>query len=131
MAPHSTKRGDLLVGWGMASGSWEAMQGKASAKAVLAADGKLTVSSATRDIGTGTYTVMTMIVAEGAGVPLEDVTFRLGDSTMVYSPVEGGSWTVSSVGSAVKTVCEELRAKLLNWRARWTASHSAARPLRT
>ena len=112
LAPRTMKRGDVLVGWGMATGSWEAMQGKASAKVVLTPDGKLTVSSATSDIGTGTYTVMSMIAAEYAGVPIEDVTFRLGDSSMVFSPVEGGSWTVSSVGSAVKMVCEEMRAKL-------------------
>ncbi len=112
LAPRSMKRGDVLTGWGVATGSWEAMQGKASAKAVLTPDGKLNVSSATSDIGTGTYTVMSMIAAEYSGVRIEDVTFRLGDSSMVYSPVEGGSWTVSSVGSAVKTVCEEMRAKL-------------------
>ena len=112
LAPRSMKWGDTLTGWGMASGSWEAMQGKASAKAVLTPDGKLNVSSATSDIGTGTYTVMSMIAAEYSGVPIEDVTFRLGDSSMVFSPVEGGSWTVSSVGSAVKTVCEEMREKL-------------------
>ena len=79
---------------------------------MLTPDGKLTVSSATSDIGTGTYTVMSMIAAEYSGVPLEDVTFKLGDSSMVYSPVEGGSWTVSSVGSAVKSVCEELKERL-------------------
>ena len=45
------------------------------AKAVLTADGKLTVSSATADIGTGTYTIMTQIAAETLGLPLEDVTF--------------------------------------------------------
>ncbi len=112
LAPRSMRRGDTLVGWGMATGSWEASQGKAAAKAVLTPDGKLNVSSATSDIGTGTYTVMSMIAAEYSGVRIEDVTFRLGDSSMVYSPVEGGSWTVSSVGSAVKTVCEEMRAKL-------------------
>ncbi len=110
--PRSTRRGSDLIGWGMATGCWEAMQGKAAAKAVLTPDGKLVVSSATSDIGTGTYTVMTMIAAEFSGVPIENVSFELGDSSMVYSPVEGGSWTVSSVGSAVKTVCEELKARL-------------------
>ena len=34
LEPRAMKRGDTLVGWGMATGSWEAMQGKASAKAV-------------------------------------------------------------------------------------------------
>ena len=118
LEPRSMRRGSDLIGWGVSTGSWEAMQGKASAKAVLTPDGKLTVSSATSDIGTGTYTVMTMIAAEFSGVPIEDVTFKLGDSSMVYSPVEGGSWTVSSVGSAVKTVCEELKARLFKLAAK-------------
>ena len=112
LEPRSTRRGHHLVGWGVATGSWEAMQMKAAAKATLTAEGKLIVSSATSDIGTGTYTVMTMIAAEFSGVAMENVVFQLGDSSMVYSPVEGGSWTVSSVGSAVKSVCEELRARL-------------------
>ena len=118
LEPRSMRRGSDLIGWGVSTGSWEASQGKAAAKAVLTPDGKLTVSSATSDIGTGTYTVMTMIAAEFSGVPIEDVTFKLGDSSMVYSPVEGGSWTVSSVGSAVKTVCEELRARLFQLAAK-------------
>ena len=48
----------------MAGGIWEAMQRQASAKAVLHADGKLVVSSATADIGTGTYTIMRQIAAD-------------------------------------------------------------------
>ena len=112
LEPRAMKRGSDLIGWGVATGAWEASQGKAAARAVLKPDGRLVVSSATSDIGTGTYTVMTMIAAEYSGVAMENVSFKLGDSSMVYSPVEGGSWTVSSVGSAVKTVCEELKAKL-------------------
>lgn len=111
--PRSTKEGDNLVGWGMATGVWEAMQGQASAKAVLTNDGKLEVGSGTADIGTGTYTVMTQIAAETMGLPLENVTFKLGDSTLPQSPVEGGSWTVSSNGSAVKKACEVVGEKLL------------------
>lgn len=77
--PRSMKEGHNLIGWGMAHGAWEAAQQEAAAKAVLQPDGKLTVSSATADIGTGTYTVMTQIAAETVGLPLEDVTFKLGD----------------------------------------------------
>ncbi len=111
--PRSMKEGHHLIGWGMASGAWEASQQKASAKALLTADGKLTVSSATADIGTGTYTVMTQLAAETLGLQLEDVTFKLGDSALPEAPLEGGSWTVSSVGSAVKLVCETLGRVLL------------------
>lgn len=111
--PRSMKEGHNLIGWGMATGAWEAKQQQASAKALLTPDGKLTVSSATADIGTGTYTVMTQIAAEALGLPLEDVTFKLGDSSLPEAPLEGGSWTVSSVGSAVKQVCDTVGEKLL------------------
>jgi|SRR5271157_301874 len=110
--PRSMREGDTLIGWGMASGIWDAFHVTADAKAVLTADGKLTVSSAAADIGTGTYTIMTQIAAETLGLPIEDVAFRLGDSSLSKCPVEGGSWTASTVGSAVKAVCEKIHKKL-------------------
>ncbi|TWI58579.1 xanthine dehydrogenase YagR molybdenum-binding subunit [Pseudomonas duriflava] len=112
--PRSMKEGRQLIGYGMATGVWEAMQNPASAKAVITIDGSVVVSSATADIGTGTYTVMTQIAAECFGLPLEKVTFKLGDSTLPKAPLEGGSFTVSSVGSAVKQACEALQQQLLD-----------------
>ncbi len=109
---YEDKDGDYLIGWGMATGVWESFQMKAAAKAVLTLDGKLKVSSATSDIGTGTYTIMTQIAAESLGLPIENVKFELGDSSLPLSPVEGGSFTAASVGAAVKAVCEKAREKL-------------------
>ncbi|RYF68035.1 MAG: xanthine dehydrogenase family protein molybdopterin-binding subunit, partial [Comamonadaceae bacterium] len=54
--PRSTREGTEWVGWGMATGTWDALQMFARASAVLHADGQLVVSSAATDIGTGTYT---------------------------------------------------------------------------
>lgn len=110
----SLREGDRLVGWGMATGVWEALQMPASAKACLDPDGRLVVSSATADIGTGTYTVMTQIAAAAMGLPVDKVEFRLGDSSLSKAPLEGGSATVSSVGSAVQHACEALRQRLLD-----------------
>jgi xanthine dehydrogenase YagR molybdenum-binding subunit len=110
--PRSMREGRQLVGWGMAGGVWESMQMKASAKAHINAEGKLTVSSATTDIGTGTYTVMTQIAAAGAGVSVADTTFLLGDSSLPTAPLQGGSFTVSSVGTAVQQASKALRQKL-------------------
>jgi xanthine dehydrogenase YagR molybdenum-binding subunit len=112
--PRSMRRDHQLIGWGMAGGVWEAMQMKASAKASLDRDGHLTVSSATTDIGTGTYTVMTQIAAESAGVAVDKVTFLLGDSSLPTAPLQGGSFTVSSVGTAVQQACQALQAKLVD-----------------
>ena len=112
--PRSMRDGDWLIGWGMAGGVWEAMQEKASAKAVLTRDGKLAVSNATSDIGTGTCAIMTQLAAETIGLPLESVKFMLGDSALPESPVEGGSYTASTVGSAVHVVTGKVRAKLFS-----------------
>lgn len=112
--PRSMREGNTLVGWGMAGGVWDAFHMSAGAKAVLSEKGVLTVQSAMSDIGTGTYTIMTQIAAETLGLPIEKVTMQLADSTFPKSPVEGGSWTAATIGSAVKGVCEKVREKLLD-----------------
>ena len=130
LAPRSMREGTELVGWGMATGTWDAMQMFARASAVLHADGQLVVSSAATDIGTGTYTVMAQIAAAAMGLPMEQVRFQLGDSTLPVAPIEGGSSHVTTVGSAVQGVCEKLQKRLLKMaqaiegsplaRARWS-----------
>ncbi|HEY0062839.1 MAG TPA: xanthine dehydrogenase family protein molybdopterin-binding subunit [Telluria sp.] len=112
LAPRSMRVGQELVGWGMASGIWDALQMFARAHAVLHADGSLVVSSAASDIGTGTYTAMAMIASAALGLPLEQVRFQLGDSTLPVAPVEGGSSHVATVGSAVQGVCDKLKWRL-------------------
>ncbi|CAB3695319.1 xanthine dehydrogenase family protein molybdopterin-binding subunit [Paraburkholderia rhynchosiae] len=113
LAPRARREGNELIGWGMATGAWDAMQNEASARAVLTRDGLVTVSSSTADIGTGTYTAMTQIAADALGVPLHDIVFELGDTRMPKAPIEGGSWTVSSVGSAVDVACRRLHIRLV------------------
>jgi xanthine dehydrogenase YagR molybdenum-binding subunit len=111
--PRSMRDGNELIGWGMATGIWEAMQLEASARAVLTANGAVEVASATADIGPGTYTMMAQIGAEMLGVPLENVTAKLGDSDLPSAPVEGGSFTTSSVGSAIHGACRAVQKELL------------------
>jgi xanthine dehydrogenase YagR molybdenum-binding subunit len=113
MAPRSMREGHELVGWGMATGIWEAMQLPAHASAVLTANGSVEIASATADIGPGTYTMMAQIGAEMLGVPLENVTVKLGDSSLPDAPVEGGSFTTSSVGSAIHAACVAVQKELL------------------
>ena len=112
MAPGSMKDGGLLVGWGMATGVWDASQMPASARAVLKSDGRLRISSATSDIGTGTYTVMAQIAAATLGLPLERIDVELGDSDLPLAPLEGGSFTAASIGTAVQAACEKVGKRL-------------------
>lgn len=104
--PRSMRDGKYLVGWGLATGTWPASQAPASARVILNADGTARVESGTTDIGPGTYTTMTIIASEVLGLPIEKITFVLGDSDMPPTPGQGGSTTTSSVGTAVKEASE-------------------------
>src|SRR6059036_2237872 len=111
--PRSMRDGSELVGWGMASGVWEALQMPAAARIVLTANGHAEVSCAASDIGTGTYTILAQVAADSLGLPLENISVKLGDSTLPEAPVEGGSWMAASASHAVIATAEEVRTELL------------------
>jgi xanthine dehydrogenase YagR molybdenum-binding subunit len=111
--PRSMRDGGDLVGWGMATGIWEALEVPMAVRIVLTANGHAEVSCATSDIGTGTYTIMAQVAADMLGLPIENVSVKLGDSTLPSSPVEGGSWTAASVSSAIGVASEAVRKELL------------------
>ena len=111
--PRSMRDGGELVGWGMATGVWEALQMPAAVRIVLTADGKAEIACATSDIGTGTYTIMAQVAADTLGLPIENISVKLGDSTLPKSPVEGGSWIAASVCNAIVGTGTEVRRELL------------------
>ncbi len=110
--PRSTKRGNKLVGYGMATGIWDANRLLARAQAIMTNDGKVEIKSAVTDIGTGTLTIMSQIASDVLGIPIEDITFSYADSKMPFAPIQGGSFTTATVGPAVKASCEALIEKL-------------------
>ena len=112
--PRSMRDGTELVGWGMATGVWEALQVPITVRIGLTANGHAEVSCATSDIGTGTYTIMAQVAADMLGLPLDNVTIKLGDSTLPQSPVEGGSWIAASVSNGIATTVDAIRRELLH-----------------
>lgn len=52
---------------------------------------------------------MTQVAAEALGLPIERVTFMLGDTRLPRAPVHGGSMTMASVGSVVQAACGKAR----------------------
>jgi xanthine dehydrogenase YagR molybdenum-binding subunit len=111
--PRSMREGTDLVGWGMATGVWEALQVPITVRIVLTTNGHAEVSCATSDIGTGTYTIMAQVAADMLGLPLDNVSIKLGDSTLPQSPVEGGSWIAASVANGIVTTSNAVRDELL------------------
>lgn len=113
LAPRAMKDGSELIGWGMATGLWEAFMRPAEAKVRLTANGELSVSAAASDIGTGTYTILAQIAGDVFDLPADRVNVNIGDSSLPTTAVEGGSWTAASSGSAVQAAADAVKAKLL------------------
>jgi xanthine dehydrogenase YagR molybdenum-binding subunit len=111
--PRAMRDGKELVGWGMATGVWEALQMPAAVRIALTANGHAEVSCAASDIGTGTYTIVAQVAADALGLPIENVSVKLADSTLPQAPVEGGSWMAASSAHAVLAAADDVRGELL------------------
>jgi len=111
--PRSMRANGQLLGWGMATATYPANRRPAKASVTIRPDGTAVARSGTHDLGTGTYTVMTQIAADGVGLPVSQVRFELGDTDLPQAPVSGGSMSVASVGPAVYAAAQAARGKLV------------------
>jgi len=110
--PGTLRDGDWLVGYGIGCGVFGAYRSRTLAKIKLMPDGTVNIQSATSDIGPGTATSMVIIAADTLGLSAGKISFDLGDSSFPMAPTQGGSSTVSSVGSAVHDACVALKQKI-------------------
>ncbi|KPK02648.1 MAG: aldehyde oxidase [Gemmatimonas sp. SG8_28] len=108
-------QGHLRRGIGMAAGMWSAGGGGPPSTAIvkLFADGSVNLNMGASDIGTGTKTVMAMIVAEELGVPYDGVQIEHADtSTTQWASASGGSKTVPTESPAVRAAAIDVRDQL-------------------
>jgi xanthine dehydrogenase YagR molybdenum-binding subunit len=91
--PRSMREGCELVGLGVATGMWEALMQKAAAQARLTADGRLAVSTAASDIGTGTWTILAQIGADALGLPAAR-RCHAADRRLLVAGFSGRGWFV-------------------------------------
>ena len=71
--PGSVTDGRWLVGLGVACALFPSRMRPSSASVQLTPDGRAVARMSATDIGTGTYTVLTQLLAECLGLPLERV----------------------------------------------------------
>jgi xanthine dehydrogenase YagR molybdenum-binding subunit len=57
---------------------------------------------------------MTQVAADLLGLPIENISIKLGDSTLPQCPVEGGSWIAASVSHAIAEAAHAIREQLLS-----------------
>ncbi|RRH87745.1 xanthine dehydrogenase family protein molybdopterin-binding subunit [Mesorhizobium tamadayense] len=100
-APRSMRDGRLLIGWGVAAGTYPVRRAHGEALVKILADGSVEVESSSIDMGQGTYTILAQTAAETLGVPVEQVSVKLGDSHFARAGVTGGSRLAGVMTGAV------------------------------
>ncbi|HEY5067500.1 MAG TPA: aldehyde oxidoreductase molybdenum-binding subunit PaoC [Xanthobacteraceae bacterium] len=107
--PGKTRDGRWLVGIGVAAAFRNNLLAPSGARVRLDNRGVVTVETDMTDIGTGSYTIIAQTAAEMMGVPLKDVTVRLGDSEFPVSCGSGGQFGANNSTSGVYAACVKLR----------------------
>ena len=112
--PGSRREGEWLIGMGCATATYPYMRMPGgAARITLTNDGRATVSIAAHEMGMGTATVHTQVVAERLGVAMECIDFHYGDSSLPGVVLAGGSQQTASVGAAIEVAHRSLVTKLL------------------
>jgi xanthine dehydrogenase YagR molybdenum-binding subunit len=109
-------QGRVRRGVGVAAGLWVAGSGGPPATVLvkLFADGSANLNLGASDLGTGTKTVMAMVVAEELGVPLDRIQVEHADTgTTQYATASGGSKTVPTESPAVREAALAVRRQIL------------------
>ncbi|MEP6846950.1 MAG: xanthine dehydrogenase family protein molybdopterin-binding subunit, partial [Panacibacter sp.] len=112
--PRSMKEGELLAGYGMGTGVFIAWRGGASIGVKFTNDGTLILSTAVTDMGPGTATAMTKLASDKFGIPADKIRFVMGDSNLPPGIFQGGSGTVSSLGTTVNNAAQSMKQKLVD-----------------
>jgi xanthine dehydrogenase YagR molybdenum-binding subunit len=112
--PGERREGEWLIGMGCATATYPyyRMPGGA-ARITMARDGHVTIEIAAHEMGMGTATAHTQVVAERFGLPVERVTFAYGDSAMPGVVLAGGSQQTASIGASIVAAHRKLVAQLL------------------
>jgi xanthine dehydrogenase YagR molybdenum-binding subunit len=108
--------GTIRRGVGVAAGLWQGGAGGPPSTIVvkLFSDGSVNLNLGASDIGTGTKTVMAMVVAEELRVPLDRIQVEWADTgTTQYATASGGSKTVPTESPAVRAAAIDVKQQLL------------------
>jgi xanthine dehydrogenase YagR molybdenum-binding subunit len=112
--PGARREGDWRLGVGCATSTYpyHRMPGGA-ARITLTRDGQAKVSIAAHEMGMGTSTAQSQVVAERLGIDMDRLEFAYGDSTLPGTVLAGGSQQTASIGAGVIAAHRALVTELL------------------
>lgn len=94
--------GHIKRGMGVSLHTWGGSPHNGKCLVTIQPDGSVEVKLGSQDLGTGTRTVINIVVAETLGLPLEAVKVLIGDSLYPPDGPSGGSTTVGGVSGSTR-----------------------------
>jgi xanthine dehydrogenase YagR molybdenum-binding subunit len=105
--------GPVKRGMGIAQSVWyRFVSMDSSCEVRVSRDGSVELMSAVQDLGTGTKTMLAIIVAEEFGIPPSSIVIRIGDTRFPIGPDSGGSVTAGSITPAARNAAYQAKKKL-------------------
>ncbi|QYN33922.1 xanthine dehydrogenase family protein molybdopterin-binding subunit [Pseudonocardia sp. DSM 110487] len=106
--PGSRIDGEWLVGHGTATAIYPANRSDVPVRMTLRDDGTAVVSTSTPDIGTGTYTMASIVASDALGIPLDRVVAELGDSALPAGTAAVGSRAAGTLAPMIQDAARTL-----------------------
>jgi xanthine dehydrogenase YagR molybdenum-binding subunit len=111
--PAGSDAGPIKRGMGIAQSVWyRFVSMNSSCEVRVSRDGSVELLSAVQDLGTGTKTMLAVVVAEEFGIPPSSVVIRIGDTRYPIGPDSGGSVTTGSISPAARNAAYQAKQKL-------------------
>ena len=111
--PAGSDTGPIKRGMGIAQSVWyRFVSMNSSCEVRVSRDGSVELMSAVQDLGTGTKTMLAVVVAEEFGIPPSSVVIRIGDTRFPIGPDSGGSVTTGSISPAARNAAYQAKQKL-------------------
>ena len=105
-------KGSVVEGLGLALHTWGGGANQSSCNVKIHPDGGVETFCGSQDLGTGTRTVIALVLAECFGLPYEAIKVNIGSSKYPASGPSGGSTTVGGVSESHRRAGLDAFAKI-------------------
>jgi xanthine dehydrogenase YagR molybdenum-binding subunit len=105
--PRGVSPGPVKRGLGLSIHTWGGRGHASNCQVKVHPDGTVEAALGSQDLGTGTRTVIAMVLAETFGLPVDAVTVAIGDSSFPQSGPSGGSSTVGGVSASTRRAAQD------------------------
>ena len=100
--PRGSATGTVRSGLGLALHTWGGRGHRSNCEVLAYRDGLVEARIGSQDLGTGTRTVIALVLAETFGVGIDQVKVTMGRSVLPASGASGGSTTVGGVSGSTR-----------------------------